>query len=421
MVEPVDGSLEARVPALRRFPAVHQGPQEVVGDDADEEFAPDHSRAAAGQHRHAEGGLEIVDEQLHLPAVQVEGADPRCGHPIGIGHGAREVDLRCPEPGSGIHGDAHDAYGDAVGHARIVGGGHPFRPDVGFLPALDPVALAEPRGAGIGLAPRVCPHDDLHTALFEEIQREPAAEAAVRHDGVTGPDMPPELAAEVALAAAERGGGRVDPDPGGQVKQADEAHDGEAAAFLLRTRLRPCRLVGGGVRYADGGAVDDEGARQSAGAHPGDEAAVDLQGQADGDTHTGLAIGGGAGRADGLPFPAEEGLGGGNGVAARSRGECLAEEHPESHGERKGAAPESGNPGKQFDGEQVAEEILGLAHAKRADFGSLFAHSDAVPRRSAAMEIAVPAWEHGSDGCHWLPRSWKRAKRRGSNRNIGLS
>jgi hypothetical protein len=99
VVEPVDGPLEARVPASRGFPAVHQGAQEVVGDDADDEFAPDHGRAAAGEHGHSEGGFEIVDEQLHLPAIRVEGAGFLRGHPPGIGHGACEVDLRRPEPG----------------------------------------------------------------------------------------------------------------------------------------------------------------------------------------------------------------------------------------------------------------------------------------------------------------------------------
>ncbi len=72
----------------------------------------------------------------------------------------------------------------------------------------------------------------------------------------------------------------------------------------MRARLRPCGLVGGGVRHADGGAVDDEGAWQAAGAHPGDEATVDFQEEADGDADAGLAIGGGAGRADGLAFAA---------------------------------------------------------------------------------------------------------------------
>ncbi len=67
-------------------------------------------------------------------------------------------------------------------------------------------------------------------------------------------------------------------------------------------------MVGGCVRHADGGAVDDESARQTPGAHPGDKAAVDLQQQSDRDADTSLAIGGGVGRTDGLPLPAEQRL-----------------------------------------------------------------------------------------------------------------
>ncbi len=233
MAEPVDGSLEARVLASHCFPAGHQSAQEVVGDDVDKQFAPDHGGAATGEHGHAEGGLEIVDEQLHLPARQVEGADFRCGHFLQIKHGACELEFARPEAGSGIHGDGHDPYRDAVWHFGVVGSGHPFRPDVGFPPAFQPVALAELGGTGVGFADGVDPHDDLNAPLPEEIQGEPAAEAAVRHDGVTGTHMPPELAAEVALAAAERGGGRIDPNPGGEIEEPNEAHDGEAAALFL--------------------------------------------------------------------------------------------------------------------------------------------------------------------------------------------
>ncbi len=76
----------------------------------------------------------------------------RCGHLFWIEHGGSEGDLRRPEPGSGIHGDGHDAYRDAVGHFGVVGGSYPFRPGVGFSPAFHPVALAEFGGTRIGFA-----------------------------------------------------------------------------------------------------------------------------------------------------------------------------------------------------------------------------------------------------------------------------
>lgn len=60
-------------------------------------------------------------------------------------------------------------------------------------------------------------------------------------------------------------------------------------------------------------------------------------------------------------------------------------------------------PGEQFDGKQVAEEILGLAHAQRADFRGFAAHRDAVADWPAAMEFPMPTGEHGGDACHWFP------------------
>jgi hypothetical protein len=57
----------------------------------------------------------------------------------------------------------------------------------------------------------------------KEIEGKPATKAAVCHDGIASSNMFPELAAEVALAAAKRSGCRADPYSGGKIEQAGRA------------------------------------------------------------------------------------------------------------------------------------------------------------------------------------------------------
>ena len=148
----------------------------------------------------------------------MECPDLRRAHFLGIKHRARDLEFRGPEPGHWIGGYRHNAHRDALGHACVDTWRDPFRPDVGLPPALQAISPPESCGTWIGLAIGVLAHDDLYPSLVEVIQGEPAAEAAVCDDGVAAPEMLPELAAEVALAAAKRSGRRADPYPGGKIK-----------------------------------------------------------------------------------------------------------------------------------------------------------------------------------------------------------
>ena len=50
----------------------HQPPDTVVGDEVHQDFFPDHFRRLAPQDIHSHGRLDIAEEQLNIPALEVK-------------------------------------------------------------------------------------------------------------------------------------------------------------------------------------------------------------------------------------------------------------------------------------------------------------------------------------------------------------
>ena len=51
---------------------IHQGAQEIVGDDVGKELVPDHRRTERFENRHSKRDFQVVDEQLHIPTLLIE-------------------------------------------------------------------------------------------------------------------------------------------------------------------------------------------------------------------------------------------------------------------------------------------------------------------------------------------------------------
>lgn len=64
---------------------LHQAPDEVVGDGVHGDLLADHGGGLAVEHVHAEGDLDVAEEEFDGPAPQVEPGDFLGGVADGVG------------------------------------------------------------------------------------------------------------------------------------------------------------------------------------------------------------------------------------------------------------------------------------------------------------------------------------------------
>jgi len=65
---------------------VHESAGAVVGNEVHQNFFANHFRGFAAQHIHAEGDLDLAEEQFDIPAPEIEFSQ----FGSGIGHGVKQ-------------------------------------------------------------------------------------------------------------------------------------------------------------------------------------------------------------------------------------------------------------------------------------------------------------------------------------------
>ena len=76
----------------------HQVANAVVGDEVHQDFFADHVRCLAAQDIHSHGRFDIAEEQLNIPALQVEIGQVSSRILDGVQQGGHEVELSGPKP-----------------------------------------------------------------------------------------------------------------------------------------------------------------------------------------------------------------------------------------------------------------------------------------------------------------------------------
>lgn len=75
----------------------HQLPDTVVGDEVHQDFFPDHFRRLAPQDIHSHGRLDVAEEQLDIPALEIKVGKFSSGIVHGIQESGDDVKVRNPE------------------------------------------------------------------------------------------------------------------------------------------------------------------------------------------------------------------------------------------------------------------------------------------------------------------------------------
>ncbi|MGA7213404.1 MAG: hypothetical protein WBX20_04280 [Terrimicrobiaceae bacterium] len=85
VTQSVEGSFEAqaaKLHAMEEGGALHEGADEVVGNNVEQEFFLDHRGCQAAQDVEGECDFDLPEMEFHAPAFQVKGSDGLSG----IGH-----------------------------------------------------------------------------------------------------------------------------------------------------------------------------------------------------------------------------------------------------------------------------------------------------------------------------------------------
>nr|WP_305042828.1 hypothetical protein [Geoalkalibacter sp.] len=96
----LEASLEADKPdcKVRRLGCLtHQPPDTVVGDKMHQDFFPDHVRRLAPQDVHPHGRLDVAEEQLDIPALEVKVGKFSSGIARGIQKRGDDIKVLNPE------------------------------------------------------------------------------------------------------------------------------------------------------------------------------------------------------------------------------------------------------------------------------------------------------------------------------------
>jgi len=194
----------------------------------------------------------------------------------------------------------------------------------------------------------------------------------------------------------ERTGGDGMDGAGSQGEEHQDPHDREPTAGFLSRRLRIAGLVGRGIGQREGGAVGNndpscvpEPGSRSGFLQAGGEVTSQVKEQWQGESATGLAIGGGAGGRSKAPGGLEEETGSGTGSAAGGgRGKNLRKEGAE------------GDQGREETDAAGTTQALGEDGGDRE---KLLAHGHEVGERAAA-ELLEMDGKPGRAGHRTPPR-----------------
>jgi len=236
----VQGSFEAKaggVCVVEAGGAEHEGANEVIGDEVHPELAADHGGGLATKDIGAESGFDVAQEEFGAPAPEVEVGEGGLGVSLGIQEGGGQEDSTGAKAGS-ADADFDLAHEERVRQGAEQGGGDPLGTANGFGPLHDMVAEAQSlAGFEVGFASLVEAEDGVDPACVKPCDVQEAAEGAVAEGDIAGAKESPQATQEGRLVNVKgAGGGRKD-GAGGQGKNGDEAHDGEAASGLLALRL----------------------------------------------------------------------------------------------------------------------------------------------------------------------------------------
>ena len=240
---------------------LHGGAQQVVGNDHHFERLVRHVGSLDGEVFHAEGGLEIAEFDLDLPAFHVEVGDFFGG----VFHGIQKVgdDDKggfFSSPVFVAHLDI--AQGEFVGKVLPLSVGEfaGFWFSGGLLPgdeALDGADFFSSAPVEFTMPGLVKTHHNVAFALGGD-PRDVfiGAEGAVAEVDVALVDVFEQARGHPSVVFLEAAGFESFDSSMAEIDHADDAHDGEATADFLAGVLGVDRLVRRGVHQGDAGAVD---------------------------------------------------------------------------------------------------------------------------------------------------------------------
>jgi len=255
----IDAAFEAQALQGRVMTAgalEHEGANEIVANQVHEELLLHHGRALAAQVFHLEDRFEVAKEEFHAPALQEELGDFGGGIFFRVQQrGDQDQFAGAKTLGGATHPD--HAQGQDFRQAGPKPGAQSAGALGGFFPGDQPVAgsqimaLAKVLGAGL-----VHAHDGVDAPVPKTGQRAVVAEVTVGQKHVARLEEMPEPAEEAQFGVVITAGDNPDQAAGGQGEQADQSHDGEAAAGLLHALLREDLLMGGRVGHGGRAAID---------------------------------------------------------------------------------------------------------------------------------------------------------------------
>jgi hypothetical protein len=217
--------------------AEHEGTNEVIGDEVHPEFAADHGGGLAAKDIGAEGGLDVAKEEFGAPASKVEVGEGGFGVALGIQEGGRQADRAGAETGS-ADADFEFAHEEGVREGPEQGRGDSCGTAKGFCPWDDMVAETQSlAGVELGFASLVKAEDGVHLSPVKPCDVQEAAEGAVAQGHIVRAKESPQATQEGRLVNVKGGSNGRENRAGGQGKEHDDPHDGEAASGLLALRL----------------------------------------------------------------------------------------------------------------------------------------------------------------------------------------
>src|SRR3989344_7321601 len=111
----------------------HEQADQVVSEQVHPQFLLDHRRRLATEHFHAEGGLDVAQVQLHVPAAPVQLGQRALSDPAMIEHrGDQDLPV-----------DLHFSYGDLIWVRFVLRRCHPLGPRLRLRPAYEVIALTQ--------------------------------------------------------------------------------------------------------------------------------------------------------------------------------------------------------------------------------------------------------------------------------------
>ena len=121
---------------------LHEGADEIVGNGMHDDLLADHGRGLTTQHVHAQGALDVTEEQFDGPSAKIKLGELLGGISDGISESGDQDDGLSSEARNG-YGDVKESQCERVGKAAPVGEGAALWALFGLLPGNQAVHRAE--------------------------------------------------------------------------------------------------------------------------------------------------------------------------------------------------------------------------------------------------------------------------------------